>query len=68
MGSSQEGDELWNGVCGKHGVERMNTAGLFLATLLLQYYEFDHHEYMFGETRHLQVSMATPRYQAVALQ
>ena len=30
MGSSQEGDELWNAVSGKHGVERMNTAGLFL--------------------------------------
>ena len=30
MGSSQEGDKLWKAVCGKHGVERMNTAGLFL--------------------------------------
>ena len=30
VGSSQEGDELWNDVRGKHGVGKMNESGLFL--------------------------------------
>lgn len=66
VGSSQEKDELWNDVCGKHGVEKINETGL----LLLSFCSTVNLTIMntcFEKTRHLQANMATSRYETVAL-